>query len=281
MHIDVVDSLFGSFVVCVSPSVPSSRKLEKKIAKHGALVVRNLNKRVQFFVCDIYQIEEEEYTVAKSCEIKLISAKFFTDCLANSKLLKVDPYLHGDEDWKKSKKKRKRTEKGEESEEESEEESGEVYTAKQKKHKGSVQVLKKGSVPVDPECIQLSKITHVLEEKGCAWSCMLNQTNINNNNNKFYTIQVLESDKKNQWWVWTRWGRVGNRGQSKAELCPSVEVAKRKFSQKFMEKTGNDWAKKSNFKTLPQKYTIICIDYGSDSESTNFDGHDNVWVLVL
>lgn len=51
---------------------------------------------------------------------------------------------------------------------------------------------------------------------------MLNQTNIKNNNNKFYTAQILEADKKGKWWLWTRWGRVGNRGQSKLEECSSV-----------------------------------------------------------
>jgi poly [ADP-ribose] polymerase len=34
------------------------------------------------------------------------------------------------------------------------------------------------------------------------------------NNNKFYLIQVLESDKGNQCYMWTRWGRVGVVGQT-------------------------------------------------------------------
>lgn len=38
------------------------------------------------------------------------------------------------------------------------------------------------------------------------YDCMLNQTNIGNNNNKFYVIQVLECDGKH--YCWTRWGRV-------------------------------------------------------------------------
>jgi predicted DNA-binding WGR domain protein len=46
-------------------------------------------------------------------------------------------------------------------------------------------------------------------------SSMLNQTNIQQNNNKFYHIQLLEIDNsKNKWWVWNRWGRVGAGGQS-------------------------------------------------------------------
>lgn len=38
------------------------------------------------------------------------------------------------------------------------------------------------------------------------YDCMLNQTNIGNNNNKFYVIQVLLSG--GQYYCWTRWGRV-------------------------------------------------------------------------
>jgi hypothetical protein len=33
------------------------------------------------------------------------------------------------------------------------------------------------------------------------------QTNIGQNNNKFYVIQLLESDDKKNYWTWNRWGR--------------------------------------------------------------------------
>ena len=38
------------------------------------------------------------------------------------------------------------------------------------------------------------------------YDCMLNQTNIGHNNNKFYIIQVLL--QMGQYYTWTRWGRV-------------------------------------------------------------------------
>ncbi len=40
---------------------------------------------------------------------------------------------------------------------------------------------------------------------------MLNQTNIEHNNNKYYVIQLLKSGK--DFYVWNRWGRVGEPGQ--------------------------------------------------------------------
>ena len=39
------------------------------------------------------------------------------------------------------------------------------------------------------------------------WDCMLNQTNIGQNNNKYYVIQMLKS-RSRTYSVWTRWGRV-------------------------------------------------------------------------
>ena len=41
----------------------------------------------------------------------------------------------------------------------------------------------------------------------------LNQTNINANNNKYYILQMLT--KGSTFYVWTRWGRVGEPGQNK------------------------------------------------------------------
>lgn len=71
-------------------------------------------------------------------------------------------------DWKKAQQatnKRRRPE----NKEEWEGEENEGQPASKKKKSEVKQVLKKGSVPVDPECLQMVKTTHVLEEKGCAW----------------------------------------------------------------------------------------------------------------
>lgn len=38
------------------------------------------------------------------------------------------------------------------------------------------------------------------------YDCTLNQTNIGNNNNKFYIIQLLQDG--NRFACWNRWGRV-------------------------------------------------------------------------
>jgi poly [ADP-ribose] polymerase len=75
------------------------------------------------------------------------------------------------------------------------------------------------------------------------WDAMLNQSNADANNNKFYIVQILRNEKSTQFVTWTRWGRVGDRGQS-AEVYagPSVENAIIAFEKKFKDKSGLKWA---------------------------------------
>lgn len=59
------------------------------------------------------------------------------------------------------------------------------------------------------------------------------QTNIGNNNNKFYLLQLLEDDSRKAYSVWFRWGRVGARGQSALVPCGSdLDDAKDTFCKK-------------------------------------------------
>jgi len=107
---------------------------------------------------------------------------------------------------------------------------------------------------------------HVLENGDEIFNAMLNQTNIDSNNNKFYVIQVLEADKGGSYYTFNRWGRVGENGQKK--LVPfgsSKDRAIADFRKKFKEKTKNDWDNRAHFKPAPQKYTLIEIDYGADA----------------
>ncbi|NXM70070.1 PARP3 polymerase, partial [Serilophus lunatus] len=97
------------------------------------------------------------------------------------------------------------------------------------------------------------------------YDCTLNQTNISANNNKFYIIQLLEHD--GAYSVWSRWGRVGEIGQSKLMPCASLEAAKKDFEKKFREKTKNSWATKENFVAQPGKYTLIEVQPGAEQEA--------------
>ncbi|XP_007500582.1 protein mono-ADP-ribosyltransferase PARP3 [Monodelphis domestica] len=96
------------------------------------------------------------------------------------------------------------------------------------------------------------------------YDCTLNQTNIGNNNNKFYLIQLL--DEGGQYQCWNRWGRVGEVGQSKLKPFSSLDDAKKDFEKKFQEKTKNRWADRDNFVAHQGKYTLIEVQADDGQE---------------
>ncbi|KAM9592929.1 LOW QUALITY PROTEIN: protein mono-ADP-ribosyltransferase PARP3 [Trichechus inunguis] len=105
---------------------------------------------------------------------------------------------------------------------------------------------------VDPACPLIHRPeTQVHEDYGYT----LNQTNIGKNNNKFYTIQLLEDS--DSFICWNRWGHVGEVGQSKLSPFPSLKAAKKGFEKKFQDKTKNKWAE-DHF-VDPGKYTLIKV----------------------
>ena len=71
----------------------------------------------------------------------------------------------------------------------------------------------KSSSKVDTLCPIGHKAT-ILKEGEEVWECMLNQTNIQNNNNKYFLLQLLVDESKGQYFTWFRWGRVGYNGQN-------------------------------------------------------------------
>lgn len=116
-------------------------------------------------------------------------------------------------------------------------------------------------VRVDPMC----PLSHSSEAKVHGdYDCTLNQTNIGNNNNKFYIIQLLEDGER--FACWNRWGRVGETGQSKLNYFPSLEDAKKDFEKKFRDKTKNSWANRDPFVAHPGKYTLIEVQGGDEAQ---------------
>ncbi|GBG30604.1 Poly ADP-ribose polymerase [Hondaea fermentalgiana] len=85
--------------------------------------------------------------------------------------------------------------------------------------------------------------------------CMLNQTNIRANNNKFYCLQVVEAPN-GMYYALNHWGRVGENGQASKKGSYDPEIARKFFEQKFKDKTGNNWADRDNF-VKKNKYDLI------------------------
>lgn len=96
------------------------------------------------------------------------------------------------------------------------------------------------------------------------YDCMLNQTNIGHNNNKYYVIQVLKCGTI--YYSWNRWGRVGETGMNKETGYTDVNAAIKDFEKKFKDKTKNNWADREKFKPVRGKYTMIEMAGEDDDE---------------
>ena len=70
------------------------------------------------------------------------------------------------------------------------------------------------------------------------YAATLNQTNVQHNNNKFYILQILESESNpNNCYFFTRWGRVGVVGQKAESPAWSRDQCIREYNSKLHAKT--------------------------------------------
>ncbi|KAF9977026.1 Poly [ADP-ribose] polymerase 2 [Actinomortierella ambigua] len=101
--------------------------------------------------------------------------------------------------------------------------------------------------------------THrVYMDDNVAWNARLNQTEIGNNNNKYYMIQLLEANSGGNYWVFTHWGRVGEHGaMARDSFGSDLLAAQRHFSKKFRDKSANAWMDRDNFVKKPGKYLLL------------------------
>ncbi|KAL4878673.1 poly polymerase catalytic domain-containing protein [Aspergillus karnatakaensis] len=113
--------------------------------------------------------------------------------------------------------------------------------------------------------------TVYIDESGLIWDATLNQTVAAANNNKFYRVQLLTSKDGSKHQIWTRWGRVGENGQSAHLGDGTLDSAKMFFEKKFKDKSGLAW--KDRLKSPKNnKYTFIERNYEeSDNEDEKVD----------
>ena len=143
-----------------------------------------------------------------------------------------------------------------------------VPEEKPKSNKTEKSVKFSGKAILDSSLSTL-KSAEVYSEGQNVYDVMLNQTNLKNNNNKFYIVQLIQSlsGSKKKFSVFTRWGRVGMTGQCSTEgFGTDLQVAKDKFERKFYDKTQNDWEDRDDFVKVPGKYDMVSIDYGEDEK---------------
>ncbi|KAL3517430.1 hypothetical protein ACH5RR_020019 [Cinchona calisaya] len=89
------------------------------------------------------------------------------------------------------------------------------------------------------------------------------------NNNKFYIIQVLESDDGGRFMVFNRWGRVGSKGQNKLSgPYTSNHHAIIEFEAKFYGKTKNHRGDRLEFVAHPKSYAWLEMDYSKTDQAS-------------
>jgi poly [ADP-ribose] polymerase 2/3/4 len=104
-------------------------------------------------------------------------------------------------------------------------------------------------------------------DEGCAlpgakvyksYSCVLSQTNIAKNSNKFYIMQLLTTNDVD-FWLYTRYGRIGDKGVTSKVLYTQVHLAIKRFCSVFYSKTGNKWGA-TPFQSKSGKYVLMNIE---------------------
>jgi poly [ADP-ribose] polymerase len=120
-------------------------------------------------------------------------------------------------------------------------------------------------IPID-EGVSSTWRVYVDPDSGIIYDASLNQTNASNNNNKFYRVQLLESSGAyKRYQTWTRWGRVGEHGQSAMLGDGSIDDAFNNFEKKFKDKSGLKWDDRGE-KPKPKKYVFVERSYLADDD---------------
>lgn len=95
-------------------------------------------------------------------------------------------------------------------------------------------------IPIDEHYQAMVGCKVYVDENGVAYDTTLNQADTSKNQNKFYRCQLI-TKPTGDFVCWTRWGRVGEPGQSKALGNGTLNDAVIQFEKKCKDKTGHSW----------------------------------------
>lgn len=104
-------------------------------------------------------------------------------------------------------------------------------------------------------------INGTLVKDNKVYTCVLNQTDIKNNKNKFYIMQLIKSG--NMYIHAIAYGRTGEKGKIITDQYTSEIDGKRAFEKQFRSKTGNQWTSKDFIKKAG-KYFLIETSYADE-----------------
>jgi len=79
--------------------------------------------------------------------------------------------------------------------------------------------------------------------------------------NVFYRMQVIHELNQDNFFLFTQWGMIGQRGQFQTTPFESLAKATAEFLKIFKSKAGNDWNDRSNFEQKHLKYLLHELKY--------------------
>ncbi|TFB04103.1 Poly [ADP-ribose] polymerase 2 [Trichoderma ghanense] len=282
-------------VIAISGKFDTSKhthaSLEQLIRSLGGSVTKSVAKTTTHVVCseDDYNNDSAKVAAAKAKDLPVVSLGWVLEAEKLNKSVDPQPYVWGSAkaaDSQANGKKRPVVVSKSDEDEEPEPKKAKTNSSKadaepepetkEEKQVAEGQFVKKkdAAIPVDEHCPLLYNQVHIDPDTGLIYDASLNQTNASNNNNKFYRIQVLYDGKSKQYKTWTRWGRVGEVGQSAILGNGTAADAIKNFEKKFKDKSGLAWENRGD-NPKPGKYAFVERSYNPDSDDEGDDAADD------
>jgi poly [ADP-ribose] polymerase len=117
----------------------------------------------------------------------------------------------------------------------------------------------------------------LVDKNNMVYSCILNQTDIASNANKFYIMQLIKdgSSSSPKYVHFIRYGRIGEVGRISHKMLASEGIAINSFEKQFRTKTGNKWLNynddNNEFVYKKGKYFLSEISYEDELKDVSDD----------
>jgi ankyrin repeat protein/predicted DNA-binding WGR domain protein len=94
--------------------------------------------------------------------------------------------------------------------------------------------------------------------------------------NVFYRMQLLHETNRDVYFIFTRYGRIGDSGQYQTTSFSTLNEAIQEFKNIFKSKSGNEWANAHNFHRIKNKYKLVKFSNTSEREylTNYYDDHN-------
>ncbi|KAH7933704.1 hypothetical protein HPB49_015960 [Dermacentor silvarum] len=246
--LDGLEVVFGKTVTPIE-------ELKKKLTPLGAKVAAKVSEKTLCLISTAEEVKKKSKRVkeAEAFNVHVVSENFVDSLASGGAATNVDQFKlapwGGDAGSKIEKYKSK----------------SQMDRMFVKSGPSTMKLTVKGLAAVEPDS-GLADIAHVYAKGDEIYSSVLGLVDVNRGTNSYYKLQLLESDKKNRYWVFRAWGRVGTSvGGNKVEEMDSLHEAKTHFKSLFEEKTGNLWEERKDFVKQPNRFYPLELDYGQDS----------------